>query len=281
MLIARKLFVALGATAAVIGAGAAPSQAIVKGTPVPAGQYTNVADITIADAAGCSGTLITPTWVMTAGHCASITAAVATGTPVTWPPQAYDVKLGSNKPGQGTSYSVKTVVLEPGYLAVTGYDISLLELTAPVTSVPSTPLAGPALKDLWKTGTVEKIVGWGVTKSGGSASATLQQADVPIVTDAACAKAYENQQDSDTFWSGFDAATMICAGDGVHDTCQGDSGGPMFATVPATGELRLVASTSYGEGCADPDYPGIYARVADDTLRAWVASVAGPGSVKD
>src|SRR4051812_28154703 len=109
--------------AAVTLAAAAPSaQAIVAGTPVPAGQYTNVADIDIAGVAGCSGTLITPTWVMTAGHCASITAAVATGTPVTWPPQAYTVRLGSNKPGQGAAHSVKTVVLEPDYLAVTGYD---------------------------------------------------------------------------------------------------------------------------------------------------------------
>jgi secreted trypsin-like serine protease len=60
------------------------------------------------------------------------------------------------------------------------------------------------------------------------------------------------------------------------DTCQGDSGGPLL--VPAGTEMRLVGDTSYGAGCAEPGYPGVYGRLADATLREWVASVA-PGSV--
>ena len=71
---------------------------------------------------------------------------------------------------------------------------------------------------------------------------------------------------------------MVCAGfpQGGVDTCQGDSGGPMFGKTSA-GALRVVGTTSFGEGCARPGRPGVYARVADDTLRPWIAQTTGGG----
>jgi secreted trypsin-like serine protease len=41
--------------------------------------------------------------------------------------------------------------------------------------------------------------------------------------------------------------------------------------------LKVVGATSFGEGCARPDKPGVYARVADTTLREWIRSVAPAG----
>jgi secreted trypsin-like serine protease len=71
---------------------------------------------------------------------------------------------------------------------------------------------------------------------------------------------------------------MVCAGfpQGGVDTCQGDSGGPMFGKTSA-GALRIVGTTSFGDGCARPGKPGVYARVADDTLRPWIAQTTGSG----
>jgi hypothetical protein len=50
----------------------------------------------------------------------------------------------------------------------------------------------------------------------------------------------------------------------------------MFGKTTA-GALRVVGTTSFGEGCARPGRPGVYARVADDTLRPWIAQTTGGG----
>ena len=71
---------------------------------------------------------------------------------------------------------------------------------------------------------------------------------------------------------------MLCAGypQGGTDTCQGDSGGPLFGR-DGSGALKVIGATSFGEGCAQPGKPGVYARVGDSVLREWIRSVAPAG----
>src|SRR3954447_1224552 len=97
----------------------------------------------------------------------------------------------------------------------------------------------------------------------------MQRAQVPIRTDDECAKAYPAGGTGDN--AAYDPKTMLCAGfpQGGTDTCQGDSGGPLLIRLK-TGRQRLVGATSYGDGCARPGKYGIYARVAEGPLRAFV-----------
>ncbi|MEA2444615.1 MAG: hypothetical protein QOJ12_1907 [Thermoleophilales bacterium] len=261
----RRFSLMLALVSALLAVTASPSLAIVGGHDAPAGKYPAVARISYG-AFLCTGTLIAPDTVLTAGHCSSATGA-AVSSPVGWPAALIDVRIGGNTPNDGERVPVSKVTIPPSYLLSDGSDISLLTLSKASTKAP-VKVAGSADRAIWSAGTTETIAGWGVTKEGGSTPAVLQEAQVPITTDAYCAAAY----------STFDASTMVCAGfdQGGVDTCQGDSGGPMFGTSTAGG-LRVVGSTSFGEGCARPKKPGVYARVADTALREWIRTQSPAG----
>jgi secreted trypsin-like serine protease len=264
----RKLTVALAGTFAALALSASPSMAVVGGSNAGPNEFPSISEVIIAKGFLCTGTLIAPDTVLTAGHCGSITGGAGVASPAAYPPQLIDVYIGSNKPGQGEKVPVSQVVMNPNYMLSDGYDISILKLSRASTKTP-TPVSGATEESLWAPSTLETIAGFGATEEGGDLPDTLQKAQVPITTDATCASAYP---------SSFEAQTQICAGypQGGVDTCQGDSGGPMFGRN-AAGALRVVGATSYGEGCARPNKPGVYARVGDDTLREWIRQQAPNG----
>jgi secreted trypsin-like serine protease len=241
-----------------MAAAATPSYAVVGGNDAEPGEYPAVAQVSYL-AWNCTGTLISPDTVLTAGHCSSVDLGTV-GTPATWPAQSIQVRVGSYRDGDGELVPVKSVAGHRNYLATKGYDISILKLARNSTK-PPVRVAGAAERSIWSAGSIATVAGWGLTEEDGDAPDTLQEADIPITTDAYCAGAYSN----------FDPTTMVCAGypEGGVDTCQGDSGGPMFGRA-ADGGLRVVGATSFGDGCARPGKPGVYARVADTTLREWI-----------
>src|SRR4051794_30639497 len=160
------------------------AHAVVGGHNVPNGKYPYVAYITIDSAFACTGTLVTPTMVLTAGHCSSITPGMAS-VPVGQPGQLITVSLNSNKPGAGIHPAVKRTIVNPNYNFLNGdsYDASLIELAAPV-NLPTVQVAGKGEESLWAPGTSATIAGFGTTCESCDAAATMQEAQVPITTDA-------------------------------------------------------------------------------------------------
>ena len=129
--------------------------------------------------------------MLTAGHCGSITGGSGVASPAGWPAAAIDVRIGSNKPGQGEQVPVSSVTVEPNYLANSGYDITLLKLSSNSTKTP-THVVGASGASLWAPSTLEEIVGFGTTSEGGDTPDTLQKAKVPVTTDAYCDGAYDD-----------------------------------------------------------------------------------------
>merc|ERR1712198_747541 len=108
------------------------------------------------------------------------------------------------------------------------------------------------------------VSGWGSTRATyatRSSPSTLQVVTVPLISDSTCKKSkYYGSQIS---------YSMVCAGKlgvGGKDSCQGDSGGPLVKKI--NGKWTVLGVVSWGYGCARPDKPGVYTRVA--RFEKWI-----------
>ncbi|MFI7412118.1 S1 family peptidase [Streptomyces sp. NPDC049627] len=233
---------AAAAAAALLSAPTAEAapQPIVGGTTTTTTAYPFMMQITDASQNQfCGGTLVSATKVVTAAHCM---AGETTSSVRVVGGRTY--RNGTN----GTVSRVSKIWVHPDYTDATkGNDVAVLTLS---TSMPYTTASYVDSSDtgVYAAGTTARIVGWGTTSSNGSSSNQLRTATVPTVSNAGCASSYG---------SDFIASDMICAGytSGGVDTCQGDSGGPLLI-----GGV-LAGITSWGEGCAQAGYPGIYTRL--------------------
>lgn len=235
--------------------GSVPGDGIVGGTPASLGKYPAQAFLEIDGGAGfCGGTLIESTLLLTAAHCVTDFGAVFTA-------DRLRVGLGHVARNQISDfYGLAGIDVHSGYDPFTARnDLALVRLDR---TAPYAPLRLIRVDEgaKWTPGTTATIIGWGTTSSGGQTSNALLEATAPLVADSTCASAYGPD---------FDQNTMVCAGNGATDTCQGDSGGPLM--VPdGPGAFVLVGVTSWGFGCADPDFPGVYVRLGAPQLNSWM-----------
>jgi hypothetical protein len=306
--VAATAIVTLAASGSALAAGerdAAPR--IVGGSPTTVEQWPWQVAVAFDDSFGgngyqrqfCGGSLVAPTLVVTAAHCLY---DLRPPDPPNVDPCANDGTEGFNDPASDFEvFTGRTVlssnqgqvidVAEYYYFETNGqaqaqstgdgnglyvcqtdqFDVLLLQLEQPSAS-PTILLAGADEPPIWMPGATAFITGWGRLSEAGASPDDLRAAQVQIIADATCAL-------PTVYGGAFFGDVMVCAGifpQGGVDTCQGDSGGPLVvpAEIGAAIGFRLVGDTSFGEGCARPNKPGVYGRIAADPMRAALAAAA-------
>ena len=214
---------------------------------------------------GCGGALISPDAVLFAAHCRE-----ATGD---------QVIIGAFEKMKLT-YGAQTRFCEewvqhPNWNPSTGlnWDFALCKLDSSVT------ISEDSVKLEWNDDPLVPadndeliVMGLGALEEGGGGPQFLNKVVVPVVSNERCS--------SNQMYGGSITDQMLCAGytEGGMDSCQGDSGGPIVKRVPQSNGRFIdyhVGVVSFGDGCARPNKPGVYARTSaakpfiEDTLCRW------------
>ncbi|KAM4807871.1 transmembrane protease serine 11B-like protein [Rhinophrynus dorsalis] len=238
------------------GIGGASSR-IVGGTDAVLGAWPWQASLRYNNFHTCGASLISDTWLVTAAHCV-----------VNRNMNQFTVALGTISSTSASGLKIETVISHENYVNVdSGNDIALLKLSTPIKFTRYIrPVCLPKTSDIFPDDASCFITGWGTLAEGGSASLILQEAEVKIIGTTLCS--------SSQMYGSTIGPSMICAGyvDGKIDSCQGDSGGPLV-TTNSSAHWYLIGLVSFGDGCARPNKPGVYARVT--YLRSWISEKTG------
>ncbi len=207
----------------------------------------------------CGASLVSKDCILTAAHC---TDAVTGKGPIT----AVVGRIVLSKYGVGEEKQIKFEKIHPKYDLTKAnvewsYDFALMCFEDPIRSsakviklnkVASTP----------RTTSLVNVMGWGDTNPDQSISLKsdeLRVAKLRVVSNAQCSTSYQSY----SFGQGnVIKDEMMCAMHRTQDTCQGDSGGPMVF------QGKLVGVTSWGVGCNDRDFPGVYSRIS--SAYGWI-----------
>jgi MYXO-CTERM domain-containing protein len=218
-------------------------EAVINGSPdTTHGSVVSIA--TSLDASSvpelCTGTIIAPRVVLTAGHCT-----------LGQYPSALIVGLGPNALYPTSTLAVAAVVTYPGFSGSegdieAGLDLGVLVLAedAAVASVPLYAGSSSAL-----VGTSLDLVGYGLSDASDDDTRGTRR-EGSVVVGGAC-------------------SALLAFGDATSNACHGDSGGPLLVRA-SDGSESIAGVVSFGDDlhCATPSFA-----VRVDRYAAWIASV--------
>ncbi|MBP6630829.1 MAG: trypsin-like serine protease [Kofleriaceae bacterium] len=255
----RTAFLSLLTTSAGLAACAVDTRSIerpvIGGAPTPAGQYPGIGALMLASQppgmqVSCTGTLIAPDVVLTAAHCVD---PLFIGNEVPGFTLDHTPHMGTPAVVAGSrtvAHPMFDLESDPGTGPGTWYDIALLVLATPITSVEPIALPGPAEAALLDAGDVVDLVGYGRTSNATFDYGVKFNAQAPIVATS--------------------AGELQISNPGDPQNCNGDSGGP--ALIELGGLQRVVGVVSRSALSSECTDGGIDTRV--DHYLAWIEEQA-------
>jgi secreted trypsin-like serine protease len=249
--LASIVFVLLVSVSLVSSARASEPTSIVGGSSVPRGRWPDAVAVFLQDGL-CTGTLIAPDVVVTAGHCID-------GTPREVVIDSVDYARSG-----GERIRVAWARAYPDWYR--RYDVGVIVLERPARTAPRIVTSACTAREHLVAGEVVEIVGFGVASTAdGDDNTALRQASVAI-TDPTCTL------DPACEPSIAPHGEFMAGGRGA-DSCFGDSGGPVYAETERGHALLGIVSRGLALPAAPCGGGGVYVRI--DKVTSWIQSVTG------
>ncbi|XP_045488190.1 phenoloxidase-activating enzyme isoform X2 [Pieris rapae] len=219
----------------------------------------------------CSGSLITPTLILTAAHCingpnrAPLFARLAEYNITSFPTDTVETDGGGFDSSTVVIIPVENTLSHPDHnLSKRLHDIGFVKLKkAAVFSDFIKIICLPTVDFFpeFNKKTNFTVAGWGLDESGDS-SDVKKHVKLPFVRDDYCKERY----------SDLPLLNVICAGgEAGKDSCNGDSGGPLMYEVSSSNYAVIgVLSFGYRE-CGIAGWPSVYTNVFQ--YMKWIRDV--------
>lgn len=243
---------------------------IVNGDPASIAAFPSLAFIAAKNKFSCTGTVIAPRVVLTAGHCVEDLSLGGFTQP-----REYTVVTGRSNPrrdGGGNVLRVSETHVFPGFDPGTTYgDAALLVLATP-TAAPPIPLATAADAALYAGGAGVLLAGWGLTDPNATAPPqNLQSTSNVVLGPSAC------KSRTQSYYPPYSTSGQMCTidpPDRRSGGCFGDSGGPVIAQRADGSPVELGIVSTGGPECSTK-LPNIFTRadLVSTWATEWVAAI--------